>query len=249
MPAAVGAVFLPVYLLSVFLLDQLPPPTPEDVEERVARRPMHHRDRWAFMRRFLPGLALLLIVYLVLTAYRDFRDNYGIEIFGGLGYADVPAIFVRTELPVAFGVMCAMAALNLIRDNRRGLLGVFAVMIGGLVLVGGATLALDLEWLAGDWWMVCVGLGAYLCYVPYGSVLFDRMMASTRTVGTAVFAIYVADATGYTGSVLLQLQKDLLHSDVSRLDFFRQVSYVMAIGGIVLLAITAAYFYRNSRHP
>ena len=40
----------------------------------------------------------------------------------------------------------------------------------------------------GFWWMTLVGLGSYLAYVPYGSVLFDRLMASTGAIGTAVFA-------------------------------------------------------------
>ena len=49
--------------------------------------------------------------------------------------------------------------------------------------------------------MVLIGLGAYLAYVPYNTLFFERMMASTRFVGTAVFAIALADAAGYTGSV------------------------------------------------
>lgn len=247
MPATVGLIFLPAYLLSVWMLEQLPPPSAEDIAERVARPPMDRAARWTFLRRFLPGLLLLLVVYIVLTAYRDFRDNYGIEIFGSLGYADVPAIFSRTELPVALGVMGVMAALNLVRDNHRGLLAVFLTMISGLTLLGASTLALDYGWLDGGWWMLLIGLGAYLCYVPFGSILFDRMMASTRTVGTAVFAIYVADAVGYTGSIVMQLQKDLLHAEISRLDFFRQVSYVLALGGVALLALACAYFLHKSK--
>ena len=42
--------------------------------------------------------------------------------------------------------------------------------------------------------MILIGLGAYLAYVPYGSVLFDRIIAHTKFIRTAVFAIYVADA-------------------------------------------------------
>ena len=45
--------------------------------------------------------------------------------------------------------------------------------------------------------MILNGLGVYLAYVPYGSVLFDRLIASTGVVSTAVFAIYVADFIGY----------------------------------------------------
>ena len=56
------------------------------VAERVEREPMKGTDRLAFVRQFALGLALLCIAYFFLTAYRDFRDNYQVEIFDGLGY-------------------------------------------------------------------------------------------------------------------------------------------------------------------
>jgi hypothetical protein len=93
--------------------------------------------------------------------------------------------------------------------------------------------------------MILTGLGAFLAYVPYGSVLFDRIIASTRVVGTAVFAIMVADAVGYTGSTGVQIYRDLAHSDATRLDFFRYLSYFMALLGTVLLAISGLYFFRQ----
>ena len=49
-------------------------------------------------------------------------------------------------------------------------------------------------------------------------------MASTRATGTAVFAIYVADALGYTGSVVVQLFNDLIVGDQSHLEFLETLS-------------------------
>ena len=95
--------------------------------------------------------------------------------------------------------------------------------------------------------MVLVGLGSYLAYVPYGSILFDRMMASTGTVGTAVFAIYLADAIGYTGSVGLLIYKDLFVSDMSRLAFFKSFTWGMAGLGTVCLLASCAYFLRRPK--
>ena len=95
--------------------------------------------------------------------------------------------------------------------------------------------------------MILVGLGAYLSYVPFGSVLFDRIVAATRTVGTAVFAIYVADAIGYTGSVALQLYKDFAFADTSRLNFFIGYCYVLAILGCVFLSLGYFDFARAAK--
>jgi len=250
MPAITGLHFLPLFLLSVWMLNQLPKPTDADVAARVQRKPMDSSDRWAFVKHFLAGLILLCLSYFFLTAYRDFRDNYQVELFDGLGYpyAAHKAIITKAETIVMFGVIGAMALLNFIKDNRRGLIGAFAIMIGGMGLMGISTLLLDAGMIDGFWWMTCIGLGSYLAYVPYGSVLFDRLIASTGVAGTAVFAIYVADSIGYTGSVGVQLFKDLAHSDVSRLGFFKGFTYFMSVLGMVCLASGCIYFLRKQRH-
>ena len=247
MPCAVGLLFLPGFLLAVWLLDQLPPPTEQDVAERVARPPMDARERGAFLRRFSGGLVLLFLVYFFLTAYRDFRDNYGVEIFDELGYGAEPAIFTQTELPVAVGVLVALALLNLVRDNRLGLAGAYAIMIGGAAMLGGGTWLYDAGAIDGATWMILTGLGSYLVYVPYGSVLFDRLIASTGVAATAVFTIYVADALGYTGSVGVQLYRDLVEPEATRLVFFRGFTYLMSAGAVLLLVGSLGYFMHRTR--
>ncbi|OHB79959.1 MAG: hypothetical protein A2W31_14570 [Planctomycetes bacterium RBG_16_64_10] len=248
MPASVGAIFLLPYMVSVWLLRQVPEPTAEDTAARVERAPMDHRDRSAFIRHFLPGLVLLFAFYFFLTAFRDLRDNFSAEIFVQLGYGEEPRVFVQTELPVAFGVMAALAALNLIRDNRWGLVGTYAIMVSGCLLLGGATLLYDRALISGVTWMVLVGLGAYLAYVPYGSVLFDRLIASTQVAGTAVFAIYVADALGYTGSVGVLLYKNSAHRTIGWLDFMRGFSYLMCVLGVACLGLSLLYFWARHGH-
>ena len=99
----------------------------------------------------------------------------------------------------------------------------------------------------GFWWMTLTGLGSYLAYVPFGSVFFDRLIASTRAAGTAVFAIYLADAIGYTGSVGVQLFKDLVQSDISRLGFFKGYTYFMSVLGITCFVSSCVYFLRRGR--
>ena len=249
MPFVTGMIFLPPFVLSVWLLNQLPQPTDEDVQARVQRQTMDGNQRWQFVLRFLPGLVLLMIAYFFLTAYRDYRDNFGVEIFQQLGYGEnETAIFTRCELAVAFGVLGALAMLNLIKNNRLGLIGAFTIMISGVLMMGVGTLLHDAGQIGGLTWMVLCGLGSYLAYVPYGTVLFDRLIASTRAVGTAVFAIYVADAIGYGGAITVLLSKDLLAGDVSRLDFFRYLTYFMSILGTVLLITGCCYFLLFHQH-
>jgi hypothetical protein len=138
--------------------------------------------------------------------------------------------------------------LNTVRRSRPGLIATFAVMAGGTGLLALSTLALQAGWINGFWWMTLVGLGSYLAYVPYGSLLFERLMANTAIVGTAVFAIYLADAVGYTGSVVMLLYKDLAAAEMSRLAFFQQATWAMAGVGTLLLLASCGYFLRPPRY-
>jgi hypothetical protein len=246
MPAATGLCFLPLYLLSVWLLKQMPPPSEADVAERVNRVPMGRAQRLAFLRRFALGLFFLMVLYIFLMAYRDFRDNYAIEIFQTLGYGETPALFTKSEVPIAFAVLAVMGCLSLVKDNDRGLLAAMGIMGSGTVLLGVATALLSNGWIDGFTWMVLLGTGTYLAFVPFNSVLFDRMIASTGTVGTAVFAIYVADALGYSGSVCVQLYKDL-GRDTSHLEFFEAFTWFLSIGGTGCVIAVACYFWVRGR--
>ena len=245
MPVSTGLLFLPAFVLSIWLLEQMPVPTAGDEVARAKRTPMGWPERKAFLMKFLPGLVPLLVFYLLLTAFRDFRDNYGVELFRSLGLGDKPALFSQTEIPVAVLVVLSMAGLALIRNNRQALLGVFGVMITGSALLVGATLLLDAGLIGGIGWMFLVGLGSYLAYVPFGSVLFDRVMAHTRATGNAVFAIYIADSLGYTGSVALQLVKDLGAAESGHLEFFRIYCYATGGLGVILLSLGGSYFVRS----
>src|SRR5437773_1141736 len=247
MPASMGFHFLPLFLIAVWMLNQLPRPTDSDIAARSERQTMTGTDRLAFIRQFMLGMVLLCVAYFFLTAYRDFRDNYQVEIFDGLGYpyAQNKAIISKTETLAAFGVIGALALLTFIKDNRRGLLGAFSIMIGGFLMLGVSTVLLDAGLINGFWWMTLTGLGSYLAYVPFGSVLFERLIASTRAAGTAVFAIYLADAIGYTGSVGVQLFKDLSHSEMSRLGFFKGFSHFMSVIGVTCMIISCIYFMRR----
>lgn len=247
MPFVTGGLFFLPFLLGVYLLTQIPPPGELDKVERNVRTPMDSGHRWAFLREFSLGMMLLSGMYFFLTAYRDYRDNYGVEILKELGLGERAGIFTQTELPIALGIMVALSMLSLVRSNRLGFVLALSMMILGQIMMGVVTWMLQQGQIGGVLWMTLVGFGAYLTYVPFGSVLFDRLLAYTRFAGTAVFAIYLTDAVGYTGSVGLQLYRDFFASDTTRLEFFYSLTYAMSLGGALSLIGTLIYFLRRGR--
>lgn len=240
MPAVAGAVFLVPYALAVLMLDRVPPPTAADESARSVRGDMDRTLRRAFVRRFGAGLVPMLGAYFLLTSYRDFRDYYGRELFQALGEPGHPGQFTRADFGAVIGVLAVLCGLNLVRDHRRALAVVCGCVLSGFALIGAATLAFRADWLGGADWLSAVGIGLYLAYVPFGVVLFERLVAAARFPGTSVFAVQLADGVGYSGSVLIQLIRDVAFSETDRLAFFVPLSYVMSLTGIGLTLTAAA---------
>ena len=246
MPFTTGACFAVPMGIFVFLLSCLPPPSPEDIAARTERVPMDGPARKAFFLKYLVGLLPLTLLYVVLTAYRDFRDNFAVEIWRSLGYKkdEVATMMAGSEVPVTVGVLLILALLMVIRDNRKALLTVHGIMLAGTAMVGVSTLLFELEVIGPAAWMITIGLGLYAAYVPFGCILFDRRIATVGAVGTAGFLIYVTDAFGYLGAVLLMLYKDIGSPDLSWRTFFIQASYGTAIFCTTLYGVSLVYFGR-----
>ena len=246
MPFATGAVFVLPMALFVFLLAALPPPSAADVDSRTRRAPMDSAARKQFFLKYLPGLLPLTVLYILLTAYRDFRDNFAVEIWAQLGFdEDASAkMLAGSELPITIGVLLILGFMMFIKDNRKALLWVHLIMLLGTALIGVSTALFQAQIIGPAAWMILIGLGLYAAYVPFGCILFDRMIAMVGAVATAGFLIYVTDSFGYLGSVVLMLYKDLGSPDLSWLDFFITTSYVTSIVCTVLYFVSLFYFYR-----
>ncbi|KYF48754.1 hypothetical protein BE04_31840 [Sorangium cellulosum] len=247
MPAVTGALFFPPLLVSVWMLARIPPPTATDEAHRTRRAPMDRAARRAFVLANAGGLATLVLGYIVLTAYRDFRDNFAREIWDALGFADQPAILTTAEIPVAMGALLSVAVMMGIRSNRKALLAVHGIMLGGALLAGVSTALYQAGVIGPVGWMISVGLGLYVGYVPYNCVLFDRLIAAVGSVATAGFLITAADAFGYLGSVVLLLYKSFGQAKLSWLEFFLGFSYATAFICAALFAASAGYFWLRTR--
>ena len=113
-----------------------------------------------------------------------------------------------------------------------------SLLILGTLILGLATLMFQLELLSPFLWMVGTGFGLYICYVPFNCLFFDRLIATFRIKGNSGFLIYMADAFGYLGSVLVLLYKNFGQADLSWLQFFIYGAYVVALIGIAIAVMS-----------
>jgi MFS family permease len=246
MPFVSACLFFPPLLLFLWLLDKIPPPTPEDEALRTKRQPMTGKERVNFTLTFLPGLILLVLTYMLLTAFRDFRDNFSAEIWKSLGYGDKPAIFTQTELPVTIVVLIVIGSLMVIKNNYKAMVINHIIVLIGMIAVGLSTLAFEKDLISAPVWMVLVGMGLYFGYIQFNSIFFDRLIATFKYVSTVGFLIYLADSFGYLCSVGVLLYKEFGNSNLSWLNFFIQTGYILSLAGSVLIILSLVYF--NARH-
>jgi len=246
MPFITGALFVIPLLLFVFMLELMPPPTAEDVELRTKRLPMDAAERKAFLQRFLPGIILTLIIYVLLTIMRDVRDSFEVEIWNSMGVKD-NTIYAKIDSVISVIVLVAMSFLILIKKNLKAFRVIHIMIIAGCVFIGVGTVLFTLNLTSPMVWMTLAGLGLYLAYVPYNAVFFERMLASFHFKGNVGFLMYLADSIGYLGSVSVLLIKELGQPNISWGIFFKNSVLGVAVVGGICATLSLLYFMRRAQ--
>ena len=248
MPFFTGLIFVLPLLLFVYLLRNMPPPTPEDIASRAKREPMTAQDRRRLFTQLAPGIVLLVLLYMFITAFRDFRDNFAVEIWTAVGYESNASVFTASELPISIAVLVLLGLFSWIRSNEKAFQWMCYLILLGALLVGGGNWAFTHGWIQSPMaWMILVGLGLYIAYVPFGSMLFDRLVAVFKYKSNAGFLIYVADAFGYLGSILILFYKEFFQQGISLYQFFLNAGYALSITGVIAITLSTIYFYWKKR--
>lgn len=244
-PFYTGLVFILPIIVFIYLLEKIPAPTPEEIELKAPRLPMTKSDRLSFFKEFKIGIIAFIFIYLILTLFRDLRDNFAANIWNDLGYANNASVFTNTELPIALIVLVLIASMIIIKKNKLAFLISILIIIVGFVVVGVSTFLFKLNILNGYDWMLLVGLGLYMGYIPFNSLLFDRMIATFRIKGNVGFLIYLLDSFGYLASVIVISIKGSAHLQLNWAQFYAKgVLYFSVLG---LLASLAAFVYYSKK--
>ncbi len=248
MPFVTSLIFLGPLLLFLWLLDQVPPPDSMDEKLRTKRQPMSLGQRKKFIQRFFGGLVIVIFLYAMLTAFRDFRDNFSAEIWQSLGYGGSPEMFTITEVPISIICLILIGSIVLIRGNKKAFLAIHCLILAGTFMLGAATLAFEQRLLTAPQWMTLVGLGLYLGYIPFNSSFFDRLLAAFNVKGTVGFVMYLADSIGYLGSVSVLFYKQFGQPQLSWLEFFMNGAYILSVIGSLLAIASMIYFQKKKRN-
>jgi len=246
MPFVTALIFFFPLLLFIYLLEKIPPPDAADVAARTERVPMSANDRKAFVKVFLPGLVLLVLIYIFVTLLREVRDGFMGDMWRASGETFEAGVFAKTETLISLAILVLIASMVIIKNNLKAFLIAQWIMFGGFILSGVVTWLFINQQVSMFSWMTLVGLGLYMTYIPYNSILFDRMLAAFKYAANVGFLIYVADAFGYLASVTVLLTKTILKLQVDWLQFYTKLVLITSVCGSLFIFCSIIYF--NQKH-
>ncbi len=247
MPSAAGLLFFPPICLFAWMLSRIPPPTEDDVAARSERTPMTREVRRQFFWRYAFGLTLLVIVYLFVTVLRSIRADFAPEIWQALlGTPAAPERFTQSEFNVGLCVLLFGGVTVFIADSRRAFHAAMMISLFGLILVPASILFSQAGMLSPLQFMSLHGLGLYLPYVLFHTTVFERLIALTRDRGNIGYLMYLADAFGYLGYVVVMLAKNIFAPPGDFFLFFTSASWIVC--GACLAALIPCWIY-FVRHP
>jgi hypothetical protein len=232
--------------ISIWFLAQMPVPNASDINDRVERRPMFKEERKAFLKEFGLGMFLFIISYVLLTAYREFRDNFMPEILKELGYGGQTALFTKTEVPIAIIVLLLMASMRLITNHKKAFLLIQSLLLLGAVIIAVSTFLYQIQVINPIFWLIGVGFGAYIAYSMCNSLYFERMLAAFKYTATVGFMITLADYYAYFGSLGVLFYKNFFQTEMPNVTFFIYTSYFLS-GTYFLMVLVSIFYFEKKR--
>ncbi len=246
LPFVIGLLFIPLFFLFVWMLSMIPAPDKEDQALRSPRLPMTNTDKRNVFRNYGIGIVAFIILYTFLATLRDFRDNFAVEIWNEVDPSWNKNVFTQTEAIISVIVLVVIGSLSTIRSNLKGFWAVVGIIAIGFTISALSTILFQLGKVSPFWWMMLIGMGLFLAYMPMQIALFERMIAYFRIRANAGFFVYMCDSIGYLGSVVLMLYKEFFMKDLNWSMVMIRFTYLQSILAVVLLLTAGIFFYRVS---
>jgi uncharacterized membrane protein len=244
-PLFTASIFIIPLVCCITMLEKMPPPNQKDINERQLRVALNKDDRRQILKTFFPALPILIGIYVLLTIFRDMRDNFMADMLTDMGYGNNAAVFSLTEILVTVAVVAVTASMVLVRSNIKGFsLGIASVILG-LIVAGVSSFLFYKQMLSPFWWVTLTGMGLYAAYIPFNCNLFERLIAAFKLKGNNGFLMYLADSFGYLGSLFVLLFKEFFFVKVKWVTFFSGCLIIFSVVGILVVIISYLFFIKK----
>ncbi len=245
MPFSVGVIFIPILLLSSWMLSKIAPPDEDDKFIRTERIPLDRAGRKRLFNLFAIGFGAILAANMVMTIGRDIKDNFLVEIFQSIKIDGNVSIYSETETIVGISVLILLSFMVLIKNNIKAFFTIHVVMVISFLGIIISTWLYSSGIINPFVWVVTQGISLYSGYIIFQSLYFERFIASFKVRGNVGFLIYVSDFIGYLGSCFILIGKELFGFKANWEQFFIYLNYFVGMSGIVAVLISWWYFSKR----
>lgn len=234
MPALIGAVALPLLVLSGIILNRLPPPDAEDIACRSKREPLDGKQRWSLYRNFMPFLTLLFIANIALVILRDIKEDFLVNI------VDVSKnsswLFAQIDSIVTVIILVIFGLMVYVKNNLKALTVLLVLIIISMFTMTVLSFKYEQLQLSTVVWLFTQSLCLYIAYLTFQTIFFERFIACFRIRGNVGFFIILNDFLGYTGTIIVLIVKELFSPDINWTYFYNSMAgYVGLICGIAFI--------------
>jgi MFS family permease len=247
MPAVIGGIAAPLLVGISVLLDRLPEPTAEEKSEKSERIPLHKDQRRRLLKKYALVLVPLFVVNVLYTVLRDIKEDFLVDIIRHTDIRLDSFLFVRIDAVVTVLLLVVLGSMIRVRDNRRALAVLLALMFAGSVVVFLSAVFSDSLSAMPVLWLFLQSMGIYTAYLAFQTVFFDRFIACFKIKGNVGFFIYMSDFLGYSASCLFLCGKSLLGVRVDWLEYYGLLAIIISIVGILFTGIVLSMLQRK-RH-
>ena len=244
MPFIAGAFFVVPLLITVWMLQQTPPPSAEDIAQRTIRKPMTKEERKNFLKQFATALIPVVLAYTIFTITRDFSEDFANELWIETGYQNNAGIFAKMSTIISLISLAIVGSFFLIKNNYTAFKVTHYLIALGVAMSFIATLLFNFQIISPFVWMLFATTGIYLGYIPFNCLYFERMIATYKLQSNVGFVMYIADAFGYLGTVTVLLIKEFITIKYSWINFFSFLFYTAGISGVVLIIISLGIHHK-----
>ncbi len=247
MPFFIGFLALPFFILFVWMLSQIPDPTQEDIRAKKIRPSLDSPQRKWLFNELSVGLIFVIFAYALLTAIRDFRDNFAVEIWREIAPEQDYLIYSKTEVAIAIIVMLFIALFVFIRNNEKAWHFLNFLIMTALVALSFSTLLYVNKQLNPVQWMFVMGICFYLPYLIIQIALFERLIAYLKIRANVGYFVYLCDSVGYLGSVGLLIYKEFFMAKINFSVVLINFAFVTAILALVFVMLQYSFFNKKQK--
>ncbi len=161
------------------------------------------------------------------------------------GHSGNALIFTNISTITSVIVIGVISLFFLIRNNFRAFVGIHILVVIGFSISLISTFLFQIGLIGTIFWMILATTGLYLGYVAKNCLYYERMLATYTINGNVGFVMYIADAFGYLGTIVVLIIKEYANWQIDWLDFFIKAFYFGGVVGIMLVYFTLRGFVKK----